>query len=125
MHRARDGSDGTAPALAMAQLRHGSHEGGNDGREAASRKPWLMLVLERKYPTLWFGHVQLCATLMVFFVALPGQSFFLGTLTPYLMAELGVSSETVSFYFFLAFSGAAVGWQRRQPILGKPQASQR
>ena len=96
---------------AMAQHRHGHHEGGSNGHEAASRKPWLMLMLERKYPTLWFGHVQLGVTLMVFFVALPGQSFFLGTLTPYLIAELGVSSQVVSFYFFLAFSGAAVWLQ--------------
>ena len=47
----------------------------------------------------------------MFFVALPGQSFFLGTLTPHLTKELGVSPEIVSFYFFLAFGGAAVWLQ--------------
>ena len=79
--------------------------------EAAARKPWAMLVLERRHPTVWYGNVQHAVGIMVFFVALPGQSFFLGTLTPYLTAELGVSPETVSFYFFLAFGGTSVWLQ--------------
>ena len=56
-------------------------------------------------------HALLGSGLMIFFVALPAQSFFLGTLTPYLTMELGVSPETVSFYFFLAFAGAAAWLQ--------------
>ena len=51
------------------------------------------------------------AGLLTFFVALPGQSFFLGTLTPYLIKELQITPEIVSVYFFLAFGSAALWLQ--------------
>jgi OFA family oxalate/formate antiporter-like MFS transporter len=90
------------------------HEGTSeeDGAAAAAeRKPWAMRVLEERYPACWYGNVQHTAGILVFFVALPGQSFFLGTLTPYLTAELGIATETVSFFFFCAFGGAAAWLQ--------------
>ena len=87
------------------------HNGCNEFQEASIRKPWAMLLLEKRCPGVWYGNVQHVAGLMVFFVALPGQSFFFGTLTPHLTKELGISKEIVSLYFFLAFGSAAIWLQ--------------
>ena len=92
-----------APA-ASQQVVHVDGVNCTTAQEVSLRKPWLMRYLERRYPRVWYGHVCHAAGLAIFFVMLPGQSFFLGTLTPYLMEDLSVSAEIVSLYFFLAFS---------------------
>ena len=107
-----------APA-ASQQVVHVEGVNCTTAQEVSLRKPWLMRYLERRYPRVWYGHVCHAAGLAIFFVMLPGQSFFLGTLTPYLMKDLSVSAEIVSLYFFLAFSGAAVWLQIVGPLIDK------
>jgi hypothetical protein len=50
----------------MAQHEHGDHEGGSNAHDAASRKPWLMRVLEKKWPALWYAQELLCATIYIY-----------------------------------------------------------
>ena len=50
----------------MAQHEHGVHEGGSNAHDAASRKPWLMRVLEKKWPALWYAQERLCATIYIY-----------------------------------------------------------
>jgi len=34
------------------------HVDSEEPEEGANRKPWAMVMLERRFPNLWYGHVQ-------------------------------------------------------------------
>jgi len=36
----------------------GRHVDSEESEESANRKPWAMVMLERWFPNLWYGHVQ-------------------------------------------------------------------
>ncbi|EKX50951.1 hypothetical protein GUITHDRAFT_103532 [Guillardia theta CCMP2712] len=85
------------------QKREKTHD--NQQQRAA---PLGIRIFESLFPGRWYGHAVLASCIPIFLSANPGQSFFLGLYTEYLVQDFGVSRETVSALFFFSLAGSSV-----------------